>query len=109
VQKEITVPVTKCVPIERQASRTVCEMVPVQKEITVPVTTMQPQQQTGCRTVCHYETVCETVKQKQCYTEMEPYEQTVRVAVGGTSACGDCGPDSYSASSGGRRGLFFRR
>jgi hypothetical protein len=31
------------------------------------------------------------------------------VAVGGTSACGDCGPDGYSTSSGGRRGLFFRR
>ena len=50
VTKEVTVNVTNLVPVQKQGTRTVYTTVPVTREVEVPVTTFQTEQRTGTRT-----------------------------------------------------------
>ena len=94
VEREVTVNVCKCVPVERTSKCTVLERRAINEEVTVNVCKCVPVEHTGKKTV--YDCVPTKTKVKQCYTEMEPYETTVRVAAAcPTPDCGTCGTHSF--------------
>lgn len=113
IVSEKVVNVTICEPEQRKGKKSVCEIVRTEREVLVNVCTYVTEPRQGVRTV--YSTVTEKVKRKVQYCEMVEEEQTIRVAIGGTtncaSPCNDC--DAGSGHGHGRRSLFsgglFRR
>jgi hypothetical protein len=109
--REVTVNVCRYEDQQRQATRTVTEMVPETREVLVNVCRYENQEKTGTRTVyesvpetrqvtvnvCSYqpvqkegvrrrvvcETVQETVDVTRTYTERVPYQVTVKVPIYG--------------------------
>ena len=51
------------VPVEKQGTRTVVNLVPVTKTVEVPVVHYQPQEQTGTRTIMVCQPITTTVTQ----------------------------------------------
>ena len=97
-ERDVEVCVVRYTPEERICKRTICEYVPHQREILVNVCHYRSEERTGVRTV--YTCVKDTVKRTVAYTEMVPYQETIRVAVGGgCHTSSDC-------CDGGRRRLF---
>jgi hypothetical protein len=70
VWNEKEVVVTKCVPIEKTGTRTVCYYIPIEKEI--PVTTLKPVEKTGTRIVKK----CIPVVKDVDVTVLKPVEKT---------------------------------
>jgi hypothetical protein len=100
--------VTVCEAVQQKGRKTVCDIVRNLQEVTVNVCSFEHQPREGVRTIC--DTVTEKVKQKVQVCTMVPYEETIRVQVGGvcaTSCSNDCG--NNCGQSRGHRGGLFRR
>ncbi|HEV3438454.1 MAG TPA: hypothetical protein VG122_13915 [Gemmata sp.] len=105
--KEVVV--TKCVPVEKAGTRTVCFYVPIEKEVSV--TTMKPVEKVGTRIVKKCVPIEKIVKQS--FTKMVPYETVVKVPVYTAAPapapapcatpCDSCAP-AHAASIGHRLG-----
>ena len=87
-EQEITVNISKVVPVQKQATRTVYTSVPVTTEIDVPVTTFTTEARKGVRTVA--KCVPHTEMVTQCYRVCVPYTETITVPVGGYGVRGGC-------------------
>jgi hypothetical protein len=104
---EQVVNVTVCEPVQHKGKKTVCDVVRSEKEVLVNVCRVEHQKREGVRTVC--DIVTEKVKRKVQVCEMQPYEETIRVAIGGhcASSCDDgCGGGRGHGHA--RRGIFSR-
>jgi hypothetical protein len=104
---EKTVVCTVCVPVQKKAMKTVCEIVRTEQEVMVNVCSFVQQPRVGTRLVCDTVTVKEKRKVQFCDTVVT--EETVRVPVCAPCAapCSDCGQGDCGHHS--RRGGFFRR
>ena len=113
IEKEVLV--NKCVPVQKDGTRTVCFYVPVEKEVDVRSTKMT--EKTGTRVVRKCVPVEKTVK--QTFNKMVPYETTVKVPVytpapAPTPApcptpCATPSPCASTGMSGGHGGGLFKR
>ena len=103
-ERDVLVNVCKFDHQQKKGVKKVCEMVRVEKDVLVNVCSFEHQKREGVRTVC--DVVTQKVKRKVMVCEMQQYEETVRVLVGGGAPCHtDCYSD---CGHGGRRGIFRR-
>jgi hypothetical protein len=81
VVTERVIQVTICEAIQQKGKKMICEIQRNETEQMVKVCVMERKEMQGVRMVC--DTVTEKVKRKVQYCEMQPYEETIKVQVGG--------------------------
>lgn len=95
----------QCITENVNCVRTVVKRVPVVQDVVVNTVVCEAQKREGTRLVC--EIVRENVKRKVQVCQLQPYTETIRVAVCNTT-CNSC--DSGCGHHGhGHRGGLFRR